>query len=145
MLPPDDATKAQLYTLRTIHIALLGAVIIYGIILYVLVPNLDFQTVLTDDPKLTYVTIVLGVVSVICIYLGFFTPKWMFKFTKTTYGEWAIYLVRIALFESVGVYGLILGVLGVDWQISLPFLVVSLVALLRIFPKVADVKNTLGE
>jgi hypothetical protein len=143
--PPDDATKARLHILRTIHIVLLGAISIFVVILYGVVPNLDIQLPHQGGFTLTILGIGSGSVISIGIYLGFFTPKWFIKLTKPIYGDWTVYLTRASSLEAIGASGLMLGIFGAEWPISLALLVISFTALWRTFPKEADAKNTLGK
>jgi hypothetical protein len=147
LLQNNNETKARLQTLKIIHIAMLVAVAIYGIILYGVVPDLDIQIFPSDDPTLIIIEVTLSIISIIVIALGFFTLKWISGQIKHSwfFGHLTVHIVRIALFVSVGIFGLILGILGAGWQISLSFMIVSFAALLLTFPTEAKIQNTLDK
>ena len=134
MLQRDNETNNSLLMVRIVYVAMLLALIIYAEILYAFVPGKDIQIFAPGAPELTIIEVILAVVSVITITLGYFGLKLIRRFTRKGYGYVAIYLARVALFQSVGVYGLMLGIMGAGWQISLPFLFVSAVALILTFP-----------
>jgi hypothetical protein len=137
-----------------LQMALILAVIIYGTIIYISVPDLGIAIYPPDDLIITTVAMVLAIVSIAVLILSYLWPRilknarprnnklaltfWstiMPNYQRNTLAlSFSVFIVRASLFESVAICGLILGILGARWQITLPFLVVSLMALILSFP-----------
>ena len=56
-----------------------------------------------------------------------------------------IQIVRVAMFAGVAIFGLVLGILGDGWQITLPFFAVSAIALVLTFPTQKRWNQLLGK
>ena len=126
---------------KIMHSMLLAAVFIYALLLFALLPSRDFPPVFgTGDPALTFLEALLALMSLTSLAAGYFWIRLLVKGYKRnknnpqTQGPLAIQILRAALFESVAIYGLVLGILGAEWQISLAFFVVSAAALVLSFP-----------
>ena len=87
------------------------------------------------DPLLITMSQVFGVISVIILAAGFLVPWLASKLTqRNTNMLFAAYVTRLVLFIAVGVFGCMLGTLGAEWQITLPFIAASGLSLLITFP-----------
>jgi hypothetical protein len=92
------------------------------------------------DSILTISEVVLGFMAVYAIPFGFFRlPRWLLKARTKAYSNnskilLSFNIIRVGLFESIAIYGLILGILGAGAQITIPFLVVSAGTLILTFP-----------
>jgi hypothetical protein len=51
------------------------------------------------------------------------------------------HIVRVSFFESVGVFGIMLAIMGAGWEVTLPFFIVSFIALIWSFPTEANWKK----
>jgi hypothetical protein len=125
--------NAGLKTIQIIYIALLAAILIYAVILI----QLSSSGIATSpfpewDISFTGLAVVFGFISVYSLMEGYYLPQRILKRGKSNPVNALI--VRCTLFESVAIFGFVLGVLGAGWIISLPFFVVAAVALILTFP-----------
>jgi hypothetical protein len=137
----DYEVSKDLRTAKIIYIALMVGVLAYASILFRILPKFPEAVFPASDFLVAILTIVLSVLAVFLIVYGFFfLPRMMLKASIETYNKNSkvkalfLFILRGALFESVAIYGLILGILGSEWQITLPFLVVSAGTLILTFP-----------
>jgi len=132
----DNETGKFLIIAKIVQVSFIVTIAAYADIIYVSLPSIDFAILPPGDPLLTIITGVLGFIAVAFIVFGYFWPRWVVS--KLSQPEtqmfFVAYIGRAAIFESVAIDGLILGILGSGWQITLPFLVVSAVALILTFP-----------
>ena len=133
----DKETRNALLNAKIRQAACLSAVFIYIIILIRLHDG-DFEHPFSDDPFLTVVTAACSVVAAIGIAFGYILP-WIVKRYGPESGLPAgplatVQLIRPALFGSVAICGLVLGIMGAGWHITLPFFVVSAGLLVYTFP-----------
>ena len=131
-----EKTGKLLLSARIIQIGYLGSVLINVILLFVFLPYVGFEAIfLADDPLLTLLEGVLGAVAVIIIALAYLLPRWMVRWYRQKSQRLVnVYLICGGFFWAVGIYGLILGILGAEWQITLLFLIVSAITLIHTFP-----------
>jgi hypothetical protein len=78
----------------------------------------------------------VGVLDLIASYL---VPQFMtrrYRREPQAKGQFliSVYVIRAGLLESVAIYGLVLGILGVRVEFVLPFIVVSVAGLFLTFP-----------
>lgn len=129
---------------RILHTIFLGAVFIYPIVLLVL-PGTSYEYPFQEnDPILSIVATTLGVISSIVLAVGLYLPRWarwiLTKIGKQpkgiTYpwGSFSLFIFRLALFEAIGIYGFVLGLMGGKWVIFAPFIIVAAVVLIITFP-----------
>ena len=126
---------ANLRKLKLIQLAYIISTSIYIIILYFAKSYIGIQILAQDDPTLNLVEIVLIIVSVIILLVCYFLPRWMsniYKQSSTT--VFSFYYIRSTLLLSVGVFGLIAGIFGSGWHVSLPLILVAILALILTFP-----------
>jgi hypothetical protein len=117
---------------------MLTAGLMYLLIAYLLVPNVIGGIFDPADPDFQLIEIALAVVAVITLLLGAGFPSVLTRFMRGSGNASAdalnFIIVRASLFEAIGIYGLILAVLGAEVYISLPFILVSMAALVLTFP-----------
>jgi hypothetical protein len=131
----DETENKTMLAIRIIHTAIIIAVVIYAIMLYIFIPYIDLRVFSSDDPTLTMVQIALGITGIITLAIGYFLPRLASKWNRRSQQSLiSTHLQRISLFNAIGIYGLILGILGAKPVVSLLFLVVSALALILTFP-----------
>ena len=161
----QEGNNKYLRTAKIIQVLLFMAILIYAGIVYgwSVIPLIS-QDIGFDISTLHQITIVVAFLGIICLVYGYFLPKLMTKTYKqksqTNLRKWlpfhpnlpraeggslAVHITRAAIFVAVAVYGLVLGILGVGWQITLPFFVTSAIALALTFPTQKRWKRLLDE
>jgi len=102
---------------------------------------------------LKIITIVLVIIGILCLLSGYFLSRVIIKaqqvnptgkkvkifpfFFKVSPAERSVLTARFFLilgYPAIAIYGLVLGMLGDGWQTTLPFFVVSGIALILTFP-----------
>ena len=84
--------------------------------------------------NLFYYYFILVFAAVIFV-IGYFLPRWTMSWYRQNVPRLlSISIIRCAFFEAFGICGLILGVLGAEQLMSVPFLGVSLLAMILTFP-----------
>jgi len=146
----DYEQNKALMTVKIIQTVAIVSILVYAGILYW---NLTYAgttpRVPLDHYILTVTTVVLSVIAALVLIIGYFSPRWIPKrYKHDAQGLSSIHMVRCAFFESIAIYGLILGLLGTKWQISIIFFVFSAGALILTFPneerwkKILEMVNT---
>ena len=136
-MTPDEEMGKLLLSAKIIQIAYLGAVLIYLIMLFIVIPYAVGPLAIfpAGDPLLTLFEGVLGVLAVIIIALAYLLPRWTVRwYRQKSRRLFNVYFIRGGLFEAVAIYGLILGILGAKWPIILPFFIVGAATLVHTFP-----------
>ncbi|MFH1032394.1 MAG: hypothetical protein V1767_07545 [Chloroflexota bacterium] len=93
-----------------------------------------------DSGTLNLLTGVLAGVGLVDLAASYLVPQWMIKGYRQK--PWldkgrfliSVYIIRAGLLESVAIYGLVLGILGVRVEFVLPFIIVSVGGLFITFP-----------
>jgi hypothetical protein len=150
----DEGTGKSLRIARIFYMIFLFAILIYADILYFwpVIPEVS-KNVGFDKDFVHQCTIIFSFFGVLCLGYSFFIPKMMIQryknkpqpkrkqlFTfpiilnKAESLAFSIQIVRIGTFMATSVLGLVLGILGAGWQITLPFLAASITALVLTFP-----------
>ncbi|MDO8490809.1 MAG: hypothetical protein Q7T04_02195 [Dehalococcoidia bacterium] len=125
-----------LRTARILQILLVGAVVAFAVVLAAL-PSTGYAPSATDDLPLLVAS--LGVISVVDIAQGNFLPRWMVRRHDTkselsSRGLLMSHILGLAFFGAIGVYGLLLGLMGAGWAVTVPFFAVSAAAPIATFP-----------
>jgi hypothetical protein len=136
----SEMAKA-LRTARIFYIFLMAAILIYAVIIYWILPfKVPMALFPISDSLTTILTVVVSAFAIYSIMNGsFFLPRWLLKASakanvNNSKALLSIIIIRGGLFEAVAIYGIILGVFGAAAQITVPFMVVSLGALILTFP-----------
>jgi hypothetical protein len=125
---------------------MLAAIVVYFVIAFAIVPELDISIFEADAPELTIIPVVLGLIGVILLILGFTLPRLFIRyFVRKTAGLLVIQIVRLSFFESVGIFGLLLGIIGAEIWIALSFMIVSAGALLMTYPTDSNCEKFAGK
>ena len=131
----NNQQNTGIITARVLHVAMIVAVIFFCLIIYTFLPSRDISIFASDDSFLQNIEIALGILAIIMIAIGYFLPSWSLKSSPAAKtGPLSIHLVRLSFFEAVGVLGLVLGIMGAEWYITLPFIIVSAASLVFSFP-----------
>lgn len=124
-------------TIRVMHVILLATAPIAAFML-VLLPRFGFVHVFTSDELLlALIEIVIVGFSLLFLVLGFFLPWFAMRnkrVNETDNEMFNAYVIRVAFFEPIVVYGFVLGLLGGAWHVVLPILILSFTTLLLAFP-----------
>ncbi|MFC2014535.1 hypothetical protein ACFLUP_00910 [Chloroflexota bacterium] len=134
-----EETGKHLRASRIIHILLLLGVLSFIDVSWRIVPPL-LPLVSVRDNTHNLIIIVLVILGIISWVYGYFFPRLIQKTrtikTRVSKGRllFGIHVAHAAMFESTTVYGVILAILGVSWQIVTPFFIATVAGLLLIFP-----------
>ena len=135
-MTPDEEMGKLLLPAKIFQASYLGAILIQIVILAVFLPYVGFEGILLpDNPLLTLLEGVLGILAVINIALAYLLPRWTVRWYRGKPKRLVFfYLSRGSSFFAVATYGLILGMLGAKWPIILPFFIVGAATLIHTFP-----------
>jgi hypothetical protein len=153
-LNAQESTQKGLWFARILQLAGIAAVLIYGDVLYrwPLAGDVSFG-VGWDSHVLKVVTIIAAFLGLITLANGFFIINLMIKTRKVwplpvkkkilffilnvsnlDGAALGIQILRLIMFIALAAYGFVLGILGAQWQFTLPFLGVAALALAFTFP-----------
>jgi hypothetical protein len=123
--------------LKVLHSVFLATVPIM-ILIVALLPTFGYVPVLSsNDPDIVLTEIVFAVVTLPILVIGFYLPKMVGRIKKTDKSDMDVYFIhgiRVSLFETIAVYGLILGILGGALYAWLPLLILAGAAMICTFP-----------
>lgn len=133
----DKEIEPRLITARAVHLFCVFVVMSVILIMAFLIQS-NFTPIWDNwDFEIILMAMVLGIITVINMVIAFFLLPLAKIMNFTMNGEITVFIVhilRISLFVSVGIYGLILFIISGNWQISLPFYTVSALTLALTFP-----------
>ena len=134
---------------QVMYSLMLTAELMYLLIAYLLAPNVVGGIFDPADPDFRLIQIALVVVGVITLVIGLRFPRVATRFMagRNNQPPDAItgIIVRVSLLEAVGIYGLILAILGAEVYVSLPFILVSMASLILTFPNKERWRKLAGE
>ena len=134
---------------QVMYSLMLTAELMYLLIAYLLAPNVIGGIFDPADPDFRLIQIALVVVGVITLVIGLRFPRMATRFMagRNNQPPDAItgIIVRVSLLEAVGIYGLILAILGAEVYVSLPFILVSMASLILTFPNKERWRKLAGE
>jgi hypothetical protein len=120
---------------RTVHVIFLVSIPI--LLLLVLLLNSGTNAIFDiGKSNLIVPEILFSVISILILIIGFTWPKlekWR-RFKSNPERILVGQLFRIAQFESIGVYGFVMGIVGSIWFIWIIFMIVAFISLIFIFP-----------
>lgn len=124
---------------QMLYVACMAAVVIEFLVLVILAVTGFEHPLAEDDPLRFTMPLVLGVMAVADALLGAYLARYVLR-TSLSGGYdqrqalTSAMIVRAAFFQSVAIFGLVLGILGVNIVFTLPFFVVSFLLLYYSFP-----------
>ena len=134
---------------QVMYSLMLTAELMYLLIAYLLAPNVIGGIFDPADPDFRLIQTALVVVGVITLVIGLRFPRMATRFMagRNNQPPDAItgIIVRVSLLEAVGIYGLILAILGAEVYVSLPFILVSMASLILTFPNKERWRKLAGE
>jgi len=131
----DNEVSKTLKAANLFQISYIIAIFIYVILLYIVKNYIELWIFPSGDPTLNLIEIILIIVSAIVLALGYFLPRLAVNWYKRNLQAlYSFHFTRSTLFLTIGILGLILGILGSGWQVSLPLLMVAILALIFTFP-----------
>ena len=131
----EDELKRILGTARLVHIANVVAVFIYIIVIYIAVEMAHVRIFPPGSSALRMLEAVLALLAGIALLIAYFSPRWWVSWYRGRPAALlAFHVVRITSLEAMGVFGLVLGIAGAGWAVSLAFIIVSAVTLIIIIP-----------
>jgi hypothetical protein len=133
----------QHYTAKIIYYALIAAILFYiGFFAYT-----EFRigriNPIMDKASLEMITLILAVFGIIDLVFGYYLPRIFNNVRKRSDKQHlnpidvyklSLIILQGALFEAIGIYGLVLGMMGVNWGTILIFFAVGIGALILTFP-----------
>jgi len=131
----ESLVQPNFQPLRILWMAFIGAVCIYITIAYILRLQTDPSRVSSD---LTFMTPILGGIAAALTLLAFSGGR---LFAKMEYQAYCI--VRWAMVESVGVFGLLLALFGASGPLAVAFFGWALLSLFRLRPTPKDYQQFL--
>jgi hypothetical protein len=146
-------------TARFLHVMMLVTVPILALILYWALPRAGVMPIYpVNRSTLTIIEITIGLLGVFSLIQGYLFPGRMLKRYLTLWANDALRrryaggpvrlllssgIIRGSLYESVAIYGFILGLFGAGAAITAVFFVVSVAAQVMVFPKEDKWRNQL--
>ncbi|MFC1973904.1 hypothetical protein ACFLU2_00900 [Chloroflexota bacterium] len=132
----DKRAQGSLLIVKILNIAFLGTILIYMIALAFLTSgNSQYESF--DGFIMAIITVILAVISIALIPFGNFIVRLAIRESRNPGILLVVYIFRMSLFESVAIYGLILGMMNdkwVAWAFALPFFIAASVLLILTFP-----------
>lgn len=142
------STNSQLIILQILSSLFIAGLAAGAIVTAVVMNRPGYHPVfVADDPVLAVEQITLGIMSVIIIVIGIFLTrifKWHKRGERTFYEVQTVQIIRISLFESIGIFGFILGRLGGTWIEWMLMPIIATVAQVFIFPTQERLVSWLG-
>lgn len=137
ILSEEEIAPRSVLIMRVLSIICLVSVPIV-VILLIIIFHSGFQSIfLKQDPTINIVELVFSVLSVIILSVGFTTPK-LFKWSdrqRTSFRNIVIsQIFRVSLFETLPIYGFILGILGSTWYVVGIFILFAAIAFIATYP-----------
>jgi hypothetical protein len=134
----DKKRRGNLRFAQIIQISYLVAVSIW-VAIPIITPYIDLPPVFTDDdPILDTFIVILSLAAVANLVLTGPLAQWLTKRKQRkpqSQNElYSIWYFRSFLYAGIGIYGLVLGILGASWPVVLPFFFVAAGALILTFP-----------
>jgi hypothetical protein len=128
----------MLLKLKIISMLALVLIALYILVIAYLYATSKFEPVMDlGKQSLLIFEAVLGLFAILAAVLGL-NYSAVVKWTQTTNWDegdlFPVHMVRVALFQSLAVFGVILALLGSYWFIFLPFFISSTVTLILSFP-----------
>jgi hypothetical protein len=146
----DQEFVRSFKTARFLHASILGGVLICALLLYWAFPRtVTIPEYPVDRSTLTILEITICLLGIFSLVQGYLIPGRMLKRYRTMWANDALRqkyaggpirlllssgVIRCGLYESIAVYGLILGWFGAGIAITIPFFVVSAVVQIPVFP-----------
>lgn len=103
----------------------------------------DIAPIMFNEDPIDLITATLAGIGLLSLAAGFYVPKFIIRQGKKN-SEQSMFgvpgtlvtaiIIRFSFFESIAIYGLILGLLSARWEIVLSFIGVAVIAMLLSFP-----------
>ena len=150
MTETADKTGKGLRNPKNLYLALMGAIVLFAVILYVIAPLTGSEPLFpVSDLALTVLTVALSILSGYMIVNALFMlPKRILRLATKTNVEISnildtISFLRGGAFATVATVGLILGIIGAGPAVTVPYFAVAAVLLVVTFPTEARQQNLL--
>jgi hypothetical protein len=110
---------------QILQVSLITAVFIY---FYILIGFIVFFDL--DSDMLNFIAIILAIISIADLVFCYYLPRFMAKGNKSNPGKsqikiegrlLSLWIVRSSMLEAMAIFGLILGIIGANLYIVLPF------------------------
>jgi hypothetical protein len=133
----DKAIEKLQKVIRIIHVVFLLTLPV-SVLFIVLLPVIGINYIYAkNDPILYMIEILFAVFSILFLAVGLYFPLIIrkFKTANSIYRELLFgHVIRIALFESIVCYCIILGIMGSRWFVIAPLFLLTCLALFFTFP-----------
>lgn len=139
----NDSTKEDLRPLQMVAVSFILSPAIYTILLILL--NQNSGGVDSANPEVASIFMkVCPFLSLGCVAMAAFIDRLAAKNAEVP--QWQRYknnlIVKLACYSSIAIFGLMLGFLGAELQVSLAYFVVAIFFMLRIFPTEKSARST---
>lgn len=135
-----EDSEGKLVVAKLLHASFLASILVY-VTLLMRLSSLDIAPLLAGDPLLNVAIWILACLAVASVALWYYWPRLMSKAYERNRQKWRKlpnpifwHVVRISFIQSVAIYGLVLGVLGAGWAVTVPFFAVALITMAFTFP-----------
>lgn len=133
----DNDQPKRLWSLQLMHKVYLATIPI-GILITALLPVLGFVPVYNSSSLYLHVIeVAFSSITIICLLFGYYWPR-ISRRSKTVNSPdvevTSDHILRMSFFESVAVFGFILGFMGSGWYVWLALFVLAGIALILTFP-----------
>jgi len=136
---PDDAhARAKVEqpnekSLTAIWIAMMASIVVYGALVWFLAPR---ATLTVEQELEQWILVFLAMTAGLHVLVVFLLRQMIAALARSSYVTFCV--IRWAFMEGIGVYGLVLALLGVDLTIALVFFAVALMLLASARPGPSD-------
>jgi hypothetical protein len=129
--------SVSMKTAKALNLAFILTIVVYVVAVIILNNTVGLPIVGIGEPVSTQMQIAFGVVSVLSLVVGYGWPiliKPRPGFAATDVWVTAGHIVRITMFETVAIYGLVLAITVDSLLYSLTLMLIAELALIRVFP-----------
>lgn len=130
----SEAKNRSLQALQIIQILLIAVVPMYWDISNRYATQLHIPMTDSDRHSFTSFLVVFGIFALI---VGYFMPGFLLKNSKRSLGGKLVFIAflgRTGLYESIAIFGLLLSIIGANWQYSVSLFVAAAAGLIFTFP-----------
>ena len=130
-----EGDNKSLRTAKLIQMVLIIAVLFY---IYLLI-KLPFPLIAIEGNTLNSIVIILAILSIVSLVYCYYFPRLMSRGYVTTPVKiesrlLTLSIIRSSTLEAIGIWGLLLGILGAGTYIVLAFFIVAIAGLVITFP-----------
>ena len=161
IIEDDKKIRKALRTVRIFQICSIVAILFFLPEIYLEYFRQELVPIaVLSRSNMNYLSIIMAALSIYSLWTAYFFPRMLLKSYKKSplkrnYRPWSslmiIQAIRVAMSTSVAIFGFVLGLFGVGWQITTLFFAVWVVSQALMFPtrkkwlsKAEEIKHALA-